>query len=38
MELNNKIHTASGRNLEEFIEVKTFLKMSIYDLNAEILQ
>ena len=25
----NKIHTAVGRNLEEVLEVKTFLKMSI---------
>ena len=27
--LKNKIHTAVRRNLEEILEVKTFLKMSI---------
>ena len=27
--LKNKIHTDAGRNLEEILEVKTFLKMSI---------
>ena len=27
--LKNKIHTAVKRNLEEILEVKTFLKMSI---------
>ena len=28
-ELKNKIHTTVRRNLEEILEVKTFLKMSV---------
>ena len=37
MGLKNQIHTAVRRTLEEILEVKTFLKMSI-GFNAQVLK